>query len=122
MRKLLSLVCLIFLILTTLVYAQPVNAINLQSEISSETIFRVNPARFTTPGKVNALIPLGDGRMLVAGKFTTIGNQSTPRSLAVLKSDGSVDGSFQADPAIQVIELQAAAIQPDGKILIGGLY
>lgn len=120
MRKLLSLVCLIFLILTTIVHTTPANAINLQSEISSETIFRVNPARFTTPGKVNALIPLNDGRMLVAGKFTTIGNQSTPRRLAVLKSDGSVDGSFQADAAIQVVELQAAAIQGDGKILIGG--
>jgi uncharacterized Zn-binding protein involved in type VI secretion len=72
--------------------------------------FVINPAMFTSPGKVNAFIPLSDGRVLVAGKFVAIGGQATPRSLAILKSDGAVDPTFQVDARLQVGEVYDAAL------------
>jgi uncharacterized delta-60 repeat protein len=77
---------------------------------------------FTSPGKVNAFIPLSDGRVLVAGKFVAIGGQATPRSLAILKSDGAVDPTFQVDARLQVGEVYDAALQEDGKIVIAGRF
>ncbi len=84
--------------------------------------FVINPAMFTSPGKVNTFIPLSDGRVLVAGKFVAIGGQATPRSLAILKSDGAVDPTFQVDVHLQVGEVYDAALQEDGKIVIAGRF
>ncbi|WP_448542461.1 delta-60 repeat domain-containing protein [Roseiflexus sp.] len=84
--------------------------------------FVINPAMFTSPGKVNTFIPLSDGRVLVAGRFVAIGGQATPRSLAILKSDGAVDPTFQVDARLQVGEVYDAALQEDGKIVIAGWF
>ena len=85
-------------------------------------LFAISPASFTSPGKVNTLIPLSDGRVLIGGSFIAIGGQVTPRSLAILKSDGSLDTTFQADSNLQVTEIYAAGLQPGGKIIIGGWF
>jgi len=84
--------------------------------------FAVSAATFTRPGSVNTLIPLSDGRTLVAGSFVAIGGQAAPRSLAILKSDGSLDTTFQVDARLQVRVVYAAAVQGDGKIVIAGLF
>jgi len=69
-----------------------------------------------------------DGKILVAGVFTSIGNQSLT-NLARLNSDGSADASFQ--PPVftcgRIIEITmlgggVVLLQPDGAILVGGLY
>ena len=122
MRRFSSVVCILFLLLYMTAYTQPVTAGPSQTVQSPGAFFAINPASFTTPGKVNTLIPLSDGRMLTGGSFIAIGGQAAPRSLAILKSDGSLDTTFQVDATLQVGEIYAAALQADGKIIIGGWF
>lgn len=75
-------------------------------------------------GRIRAIEILDDGRLLVAGDFTRVGATPTPY-LACLAPDGSLDSSFQT--ALQpsfAIEAGACAlaVQPDGKILVGGTF
>lgn len=59
-----------------------------------------------------------DGRILIAGTFTSIGGQ--PRNhYARLQADGQLDLSFHDASAAR--EVFAIAVQPDGKALIGGM-
>jgi len=73
-------------------------------------------------GEVRALALQPDGRILVVGDFTAIGGQ--PRSgIARLNPDGSLDPTF--NPGASVFgggdpNVYALALQPDGKILVGG--
>jgi|GEM_PF-904860 len=66
-----------------------------------------------------------DGKILVAGSvnggFTTIDGQSRP-GIARLNADGSLDASFvpALDPSDQSAPVFTAAVQADGKIVIGG--
>ena len=66
-----------------------------------------------------------DGKILIAGTFATVAGQ--PRSrVARLNSNGSLDTSFQdpqtsgSDPFNNYVS--SLALQPDGKILIGGIF
>jgi uncharacterized delta-60 repeat protein len=64
-----------------------------------------------------------DGKILVGGSFTTLGNGgtgTTPRNrIGRLNPDGSVDTSF--DPGANG-DVHTIAVQEDGKILIGGFF
>ena len=60
-----------------------------------------------------------DGKILVGGYFTTIGDQAVDR-LARLNPDGSLDASFST-PTINSF-VRFITLQPDGKILIGGEF
>ncbi len=73
-------------------------------------------------GEVRALAVLADGRILVGGYFTTFDGQPR-RGLARLHADGSLDEDFLAAPinGISVMEVEALVVQPDGKVLVGGL-
>lgn len=65
---------------------------------------------------VFALAAQPDGKILVGGNFTMLGD--TPRSrLARLNPDGSIDATFNPSPNSNV---NALAVQPDGRILVGG--
>src|SRR5688572_27211196 len=72
---------------------------------------------------VYALAVQPDGKILVGGNFTSIGGGGTGtvtrHRLARLDPDGSVDTSF--NPGANGI-VAALALQPDGKILVGGLF
>ncbi|TAE51175.1 MAG: T9SS C-terminal target domain-containing protein [Bacteroidetes bacterium] len=71
-----------------------------------------------TNGTVSAQAILSDGKILIAGSFTTC-NGVTRNRIARLNSDGSLDTSF--DPGIGANALiYALAVQSDGKIVIGG--
>ena len=77
------------------------------------------------PNNNNAVLtvaPQSDGRIYVGGSFTTIGGAER-RHFAVLTSSGSLDSvtpaSSTAGPDGTVT---AMLIQPDGKILIAGLF
>ena len=74
-------------------------------------------------GQVVALAVQADGKILVGGGFTTLGGGgtgTTARScIGRLNADGSLDTSF--DPGAKA-EVLALAVQPDGKILVGGLF
>lgn len=58
-----------------------------------------------------------DGGLLVSGAFTSIGGEPRNR-YARLTPDGHVDVSFYNSTVVR--EVQAIAVQPDGKALIGG--
>ena len=64
-----------------------------------------------------------DGKILVGGSFTGLGGGgtgSTPRNyIGRLSPDGTLDASFNPGANGPV---QALAVQPDGKILIGGAF
>lgn len=68
-------------------------------------------------GKIEALATQTDGKLILAGSFTSINNLHTKR-LARMNSDGTIDENFVVnsinDSAFDL------AIQADGKIVIGG--
>jgi uncharacterized delta-60 repeat protein len=70
---------------------------------------------------IHALTVQPDGKILVGGDFTTLGGGgigTTVRNrIGRLHPDGSLDATF--DPGADVV-LRAVAVQPDGKILVGG--
>ncbi len=67
-------------------------------------------------GTVFAVVAQPDGKLLVAGQFSTIDGSTRP-NLARLHADGSVDTGFNPAPNAPVRTL---ALQRDGRILIGG--
>lgn len=73
-------------------------------------------------GTVRAIALEPDGQIIVGGDFSALGGETgtTPRShLGRLNRDGSVGSLFNpgADRAVRAI-----ALQPDGKILVGGEF
>ncbi|HXG47945.1 MAG TPA: Calx-beta domain-containing protein, partial [Methylomirabilota bacterium] len=71
-------------------------------------------------GPVLALGLQPDGRLLVAGEFTEVNNIGR-RRVARLNTDGTLDPSF--DPASGPNDsVRVLTLQPDSKILIGGLF
>lgn len=80
-----------------------------------------DPAFDTGSGFANSVVDLAvqdDGRIVCVGGFQTF-NGVIRRNLARLNADGSLDSSFRSLVAINN-SLDAVAIQPDGRILIGG--
>jgi len=69
---------------------------------------------------VYALALQPDGRILIGGAFTALGAEAI-RYVARLNGDGSPDTSFLTGTTV-ANELRALAIQPDGRIVIGGRF
>ena len=67
-------------------------------------------------GYVEAMAVQVDGKIVIAGAFTTLGVSSRSR-IARLNPDGSLDASF--NPATDG-QVNTVAVQPDGKIILGG--
>jgi len=77
-----------------------------------------------TNGRIDALAIQQDGKILIGGGFNSY-NGSFTRNLARLHADGRLDGSFMDFPTSIITvnsEVRSIAIQPDGKILIGGNF
>ncbi|NEL61282.1 delta-60 repeat domain-containing protein, partial [Escherichia coli] len=62
-----------------------------------------------------------DGKIIIGGDFGCVGNIYQKR-LARLNADGSVDQSFGYTAASPGGQVNSIVFQPDGKILVGGLY
>ena len=122
MHRFIAVTCVLFSLLLAPALTRPITAGTSHTAQGIGETLPLSPATFTTPGKVNTLIPLSDGRMLIGGSSVTIGEQAAPRSLAILKSDGSLDPTFQVDPNLQLYEVYAAVLQGDGKIIIAGWF
>ena len=62
-----------------------------------------------------------DGKLLLGGQFT--GFNGVPRGpVARLNVDGSVDTSFSASVTAGEPTIHSVAVQPDGKVLVGGMF
>ena len=70
-------------------------------------------------GLVVALAVQPDGRILVAGDFTSVNGEPRNR-IARLHADGTLDDSFGDGLALADGWVGAVALQPDGKVVIGG--
>jgi uncharacterized delta-60 repeat protein len=70
--------------------------------------------------EVHALALQSDGKVLIGGTFTSY--NGTPRNrIARLNADGSLDASFNPGTGANS-SVYALALQPDGKLLIGGAF
>ncbi|HEX8738370.1 MAG TPA: choice-of-anchor Q domain-containing protein, partial [Pyrinomonadaceae bacterium] len=82
-----------------------------QDPITENTVPGASPA-------VSAIAVQPDGKILISGYFNMVGGQ-TRSGIARLNTDGSLDTSFQ-DANVAGNSAPLVAVQPDGKILIGG--
>jgi len=71
-------------------------------------------------GSVYSIALQPDGKILIGGRFTSY-NDTGRNRIARLNADGSLDTGF--DPGTGFVDdVLAVALQPDGKILIGGRF
>ena len=72
-------------------------------------------------GSIYALAVQPDGKILVGGSFTILAGQ-TNEGLARLNADGTVDRGFFHGAGGATPWIYSLALQPDGKILVGGTF
>lgn len=76
----------------------------------------------TPPGLDNNVFTIAvqtDGKILVGGSFTNY-NGTARNSIARLNADGTLDATFTTGVSGFNLSVSTIAIQPDGKILVGG--
>jgi uncharacterized delta-60 repeat protein len=73
-----------------------------------------------TDEAVLALCVQPDGKILVAGDFTTLNNAPSPH-IARLLPDGTADATFNPGAGANK-SIRSLAIQPDGKVVIAGTF
>ncbi|MCB2377648.1 T9SS type A sorting domain-containing protein [Hymenobacter sp. BT635] len=71
-------------------------------------------------GTVEAIVVQTDGKIVIGGTFTTVGG-TTVGSIARLNATGSLDNTFTTGSGVNA-QVRALAQQPDGKLLVGGLF
>ncbi len=106
---------------TTLGGSARSNIGRLNPDGSLDTTFTPGASGGVLDGAVWALLVQPDGKILVGGDFTLLGGGgtgSTPRNfIGRLNSDGTIDAEF--NPGANSF-IQSFALQPDGKIVVGG--
>jgi uncharacterized delta-60 repeat protein len=70
---------------------------------------------------VNAIAHQVDGKIIVGGNFFSFNGRSA-NYITRLLEDGSIDPGFNAGGRGPDSRVNAIAVQPDGKILVGGLF
>ncbi len=70
---------------------------------------------------INVVLVQTNGQMLIGGDFTVIGNLPAGPGVARLNADGSVDSAFNVGSGPDDV-VYSMALQPDGNILVGGLF
>jgi len=75
----------------------------------------------TVNNVIYEMVVQSDGKILIGGLFTTV-HGAMRTGLARLNPDGSTDESFNAQLAGSAPVVKSIAIQPDGKVLIGGTF
>jgi uncharacterized delta-60 repeat protein len=93
------------------------NLVRLNSNGTLDTTF--NPAA-GSDAAINSLVVQSDGKVLIGGFFTVV--NGTPRnSIARLNADGSLDTTFDPESGADAV-VYCLALQPDGKLLVGGAF
>ncbi|WP_269234081.1 T9SS type A sorting domain-containing protein [Flavobacterium flavigenum] len=93
------------------------NLMRLNSDKSKDDSFSIGTG---FNGSVNSIVLQSDGKIIVGGKFTKY--QETGQNYLIrLNTDGSKDSSFNIGTGFDNT-VNFVAIQPDGKILVGGNF
>lgn len=71
-------------------------------------------------GNVRALAVQSNGMAIIGGTFTTVGS-SARLNLARITTTGTVDTTFTAASEVDA-GVTCVALQPDGKVLVGGIF
>ena len=71
-------------------------------------------------GDASEIMVQPDGKILIGGTFTAYNGASAPSAVMRLNADGTRDASFNQGGSGLNYDVTAMAVQPDGKILIGG--
>src|SRR2546425_4292718 len=72
---------------------------------------------------VTALAVQSDGKIVVGGSFTSYnGDAAASDKIMRLNADGTRDTAFNSGGAGANDQVRAVALQPDGKIIIGGAF
>ena len=91
--------------------------IRLNKDGTIDTTFNA-PGSFAV-GQVFSIIVQQDGKIIVGG-FYGATNNSTASYLTRLNADGTIDGGFYYGANVANGVVRTMALQPDGKIIIGG--
>jgi uncharacterized delta-60 repeat protein len=70
--------------------------------------------------RVNAVGIQADGKIIIAGFFSTYNGVTSQDDLVRINTNGSLDTSFASGTG--AVEIRALAIQADGKVVIGGTF
>jgi uncharacterized delta-60 repeat protein len=91
------------------------------SQVSGEIDLSFDPGNNTTNMGIVSTALQSDGKVIVVGEFTTI-NGIPSNGIARLNPDGSLDNSFNIGEGAEFGFVFSVAVQPNGKILIGGTF
>lgn len=73
--------------------------------------------------KVNVILSLADGKMIVGGEFVKVFNGSTRKGIACLNTDGSLNTNFGItiqENQFQIATVKTIVRQTDEKLIVGG--
>ena len=73
---------------------------------------------------VESIAVQSDGKVIIGGDFYIVNGPSVNYGIARLNANGSLDNSFSA-PLLEAYyypRIYSVALQPDGKVLVGGLF
>jgi uncharacterized delta-60 repeat protein len=90
----------------------------LNADGSGDSSFNAGTGTGGWEDYAHAVALQSDGKILIAGTFSTV-NGTNRNNLARMNADGSLDGSFNPGSGVNG-PISAVALQPDGKVLIGG--
>ncbi|WP_345122529.1 FG-GAP-like repeat-containing protein [Hymenobacter antarcticus] len=102
--------------------------VRLSADGTRDLTFNSGNAGFGSSGipSIATVLVQSDGKILVAGSFTTYNGTAVPRSLIRLNADGSRDATFNGSNAgfgaTGGVEIESIVLQADGKILVAGAY
>lgn len=101
------------------------NLLRLNSDGTIDNSFTLYNSNTGFDKSIETISVQRDGKILVGGKFTTFNNEPH-KNLIRLNYDGTLDTSFELEgksfDRIGGSDVQAIAIQSDGKILVGGAF
>ena len=96
-----------------------VGLVRLNANGSIDTTFNANGSG--PNGTVRKIVRQSDGKFIISGSFTTYNGQFSRVRVARINADGTLDASF--NPGVGANStVWDVALQPDGKILIGGSF
>ena len=106
----------------TTMNGQPRNRIaRLNVDGTVEDIATFNPGS-GADNPVRVLAIQADGKILLGGRFTNVNSQARSR-IARLNADGTLESLATFDPGTGAhADVACLAIEPDGKILVGGVF